>query len=164
MPPRVPDLAETRVSRAAQSRPTFVAALAVAALLAASLLFTSVPPVLGTSVAYTEHPPIVIDGDSDFLVPGNGVVGGNGSPSDPFVIAAWDINASASNGITIRNTTAYFAIRDSLVHGAGGYFFSYSSGIAFTNVTHGRVENTTVTETYAGLWMDKSFDIELSGS
>lgn len=156
-------LAETRVTRAAQSRPTFVALLAVAALLAMSLLFTSVPPVLGTLVAYTEHPPIVIDGDSDFLVPGNGVVGGNGTPSDPFVIAGWDINASASNGITIRNTTAYFAIRDLLVHGAG-YYFSYASGIAFTNVAHGRVETTTVTGTYAGLWMDKSSDIELSGS
>src|SRR6266699_4457873 len=37
------------------------------------------------------HAPIVINGNSDFN-PNNGVTGGSGTASDPYVISDWDIN------------------------------------------------------------------------
>src|SRR5256885_3318034 len=54
---------------------------------------------------------IFIDGNGNFT-PASGVVGGSGTPSDPFVIAGWTILAPSGPGIQIRNTNAYFVIRD----------------------------------------------------
>src|SRR2546427_11220836 len=54
---------------------------------------------------------IFIDGNGNFT-PTSGVVGGSRTPSDPFVIAGWAILASSGPGIQIRNTNAYFVIRD----------------------------------------------------
>src|SRR2546425_9976290 len=54
---------------------------------------------------------IFIDGNGNFT-PASGVVGGSGTPTDPLVIAGWTILASSGPGIQIRNTNAYFVIRD----------------------------------------------------
>src|SRR2546426_10672179 len=40
------------------------------------------------------HPPISIEGDAGFT-PANGVTGGTGTPSDPYIIEGWEINAFA---------------------------------------------------------------------
>ena len=131
-------------------------------LLAVAFVVGPSPGVRGASVGYLPHAPIVIEGDGGFEDPANGVVGGNGTALDPYVIEGWDIDASATDGISIRNTTATFVIRGSLIHGAGYNF--YYDGVRFTNVLHGSVENTTLTRTYAGLGVDRSADIRLASS
>jgi parallel beta-helix repeat protein len=89
----------------------------------------------------TPHAPIFIDGNSGF-VPANGVTGGSGTASDPYIIEGWDINAATANGIEIRNTRAYFTIRDVTVHdGTPNNYW----GIRLQNVTHGIVTNVTST-------------------
>jgi parallel beta-helix repeat protein len=86
------------------------------------------------------HPrsPILIDGDLEF-VPANGVTNGSGTASDPYIIEGWDINAATAHGIEIRNTTAFFVIRDILVHDGKPYGYS---GIRFQNVSNGVIWNT----------------------
>jgi parallel beta-helix repeat protein len=86
------------------------------------------------------HPrlPILIDGDLEF-VPANGVTSGSGTASDPYIIEGWDINAATAHGIEIRNTTAFFVIRDMLVHDGKPYGYS---GIRFQNVSNGVILNT----------------------
>src|SRR5256886_17210830 len=54
---------------------------------------------------------IFIDGNGNFT-PASGVVGGAGTPSGPFVIAGWAILAPSGPGVQIRDTNAYFVIRD----------------------------------------------------
>src|SRR2546430_12756726 len=54
---------------------------------------------------------IFIDGNGNFT-PASGVVGGAGTPTDPFVIAGWTILASSGPGVQILHTNAYFVIPD----------------------------------------------------
>lgn len=68
---------------------------------------------------YMPHHPIYINGNDDFT-PENGVVGGNGTKENPYIIEGWEINASGEwHGITIKNTTAYAVIRKCYIHHAG---------------------------------------------
>ena len=60
---------------------------------------------------YTPRPPIYINGNENFTEE-NGVVGGNGTKENPYIIEGWEINASITDGIRIENTTAYFVIRN----------------------------------------------------
>ena len=62
----------------------------------------------------TAHPPILIEGNANFTA-ANGVVAGSGTPSDPYLIAGWLIDASTANAVEIRDTTAPFVIRDIVV-------------------------------------------------
>src|SRR3989441_4203159 len=90
------------------------------------------------------HPPISIEGDAGFT-PANGVTGGTGTPSDPYIIEGWEINAFAGIGIEIDNTSAAFVVRSvSLTAGNGTGNASTPFPVAkFTNVTNGRIENAT---------------------
>ncbi len=100
-------------------------------------------PVLGL----TPHAPIYIFTDAGF--PGNsGVTGGNGTAGNPYIIAGWDINASAANGIHLVSTTAYFVIRNTSIHSGG---LTYS-GIYLSNAVHGRIENVTLTSNDYGVY------------
>ena len=97
---------------------------------------------VGSEVSlYTPHAPIFIDGESQF-VPANGVTGGSGSVSDPYVIEGWDIDATTANGIEIRNTTACFVIRNVMVH--DGQPNNYQA-ISLQNVSRGIVTNVAST-------------------
>ena len=62
------------------------------------------------------HARILIDGNSQFT-PGNGVVSGSGSAADPYIIANWEIDASAGDGIKVANTDAHFVIRNCAISG-----------------------------------------------
>ncbi len=84
--------------------------------------------------------PILIVGDAGFT-PANGVTGGSGTPSDPYVIAGWDIDTSTGHLLEVRNTRASLAIRDVYVHGG-------SEGIYLVNVSN--VELTRVVSSLNG--------------
>ncbi|MEM3040044.1 MAG: hypothetical protein QXO54_04490, partial [Candidatus Methanomethylicaceae archaeon] len=77
--------------------------------------------------------PITIVGNDQFT-PENGVVSGSGTPSDPYIIENWTIDAQNGNGISIFHTDAYFIIRNCTI-------FNGVYGIYMLNVTNGRIEN-----------------------
>src|SRR6266581_4238130 len=94
------------------------------------------------------HTPIVVDGNGGFTEQ-NGVMTGNGTASNPYVIEGWTI-FSPPPGIAIRNTDSYFVIRS----------VRSPSGISMANVSNGRVENSQV---YSGISLDNSRNIIISG-
>jgi len=72
--------------------------------------------------------PIWINGDHEFTAE-NGVVGGTGTPSDPFIISGLKIDAGPCDyGIRVERTSSYFEIRDIEVSGAAkaGIYLSYT--------------------------------------
>ncbi len=97
--------------------------------------------------AYTPHPPVVIDGDASFT-PENGVTGGTGTPSDPYIIEGWEIDAmGSSHGIAISSTTSHFLMRDLLVQSAGPFY----SAIWLSQVSNGVIENVSVSTSRFGI-------------
>ena len=94
----------------------------------------------GIVSAYTPHTPILIVGNAGFTA-GNGVTGGSGTPSDPYIIEGWEIGASSLTGIAIWNTDAQFIIRDVYVHSGGSRWDGISINYAF----NGAVTNATIT-------------------
>src|SRR6266702_94864 len=91
------------------------------------------------------HAPIVINGNSDFNS-GNGVTGGSGTASDPYVIEGWNITSSGTTGISITDTDAYFVIRSVYVIDTqpccGGA--ASDPGVNMTNVTNGVLRDSII--------------------
>jgi len=86
----------------------------------------------------TAHEPIYINGNAGFTSE-NGVVSGSGTESDPWIIEGWEINTSRDDAIRIRDTDAYFVVRDCEVHGGGETWF----GVQLSGTGHGIVNNVT---------------------
>jgi len=81
--------------------------------------------------------PILIEGNSNFT-PANGVVSGSGAAGDPFIIEGWDIDASSADGIKVRNTSAFFTIRNCIIRNAKDRL---GNGVHLENVMNGKIEN-----------------------
>ena len=104
--------------------------------------------------AYTTHAPILIASDADFT-PANGVVGGTGTPGDPFVIAGWEIDTSTANAIDVRNTRANFVLRNiSAVKSDPGAPSNYAVYLA--NVTDAQAEYVNTADGVAGITVRNS--------
>ncbi len=132
---------------------------ATTALLALTSLTALVSvPTFGSSS--TPHGPIVIDGDAAFM-PTNGVTRGSGSPTDPFVIEGWEIDASSATGIAVRNTRASLVIRDIRVQGAGTFG---NDGVRLENVANGRIQNVSITNVYRGIFAARSTNVTIDRS
>ncbi len=100
------------------------------------------------------HAPILIEGNAGFTAT-NGVVSGSGTVNKPYVIGPWDIDATASPGVWVRNTTAYFVLQDVNVTGTLPYGFpSAFDSVVFTNVVHGSAMRINVTGTSRGVVLD----------
>ncbi len=111
------------------------------------------------SAAFEPHAPIRIDGNGAFTQP-NGVTGGSGTASDPYIVQGWDIDTDASAnglGIGITNTTAFLVLRDIRIHSVSGS----GSGIALYNVTNSRIVHMTVSKSYYGIVAQRSSHIEV---
>ena len=100
---------------------------------------------------YTPHPPIIIEGNYDFT-PENGVVAGNGTKDNPYIIEGWKINAKNATGIKIVNTDAYFIIRNCYIY--DGIF--RHDGIIFENVENGVIENVCIINNNNGMFFNYS--------
>lgn len=130
------------------------------------LLAWAIPTAIHKSTAVlTSHAPILIKGDSNFTST-NGVTGGNGSLSNPYLISGWDINLAQGGqyidcagdlcifvcsspyctGIQVENTRAYFAIQNVSIH--SGYLLSLD--VSFSNVTNGALESSSLAG-YSGM-------------
>ena len=129
--------------------------LAIAMILASTFSIISPP-----ARAYTSRDPIVISGNADFTA-ANGVTGGTGTASDPYVISGWSIYADASVssgiGIEIRNTTAFFIIRSVDVGGNG-------FGAVLSRVVNGRMESSSIGAACLGVGIKDSINVTLSGN
>jgi parallel beta-helix repeat protein len=109
--------------------------------------------------AYTPHAPILINGNGDFTV-ANGITGGSGTPSDPYVIEGWEIDASTANGIEVRDTDAVFVIRNGRVHSGG----LLNVGVLLVNVADGALENVSSDGNWYGIYVASSTRIFITGS
>jgi len=107
-------------------------------------------PDVSARISYTVHSPISINGNAQFNhtnFPNNGVVSGNGTVSNPYIIEDWDINSTGTLfAIYIFNTTAHFKIMNCYLHNAD------SAGIRLTRVSNGSViNNDCINNKYDGI-------------
>ena len=117
--------------------------------------------------AYQPHSPITIIGNKDFTS-ANGVTGGTGTPSDPYIIQGWDINASGigccnaygNAGIDIQQTNASFIVRNVYVHQG----LPVDEGISLRLVSNGLVENTVTSKDYFGIVVASSANVTVTGN
>src|SRR3972149_4170780 len=89
-----------------------------ALLLAGALAAVSLAALVGipgAASAYVPRAPILIVGDAGFT-PDNGVTGGSGTPTDPYMIESLYIDAASFYGVVILFTTARFVVRNVRVH------------------------------------------------
>src|SRR3989442_4251978 len=107
----------------------------------AVLIVLSSPSIASTPVMpaiLSPHAPIVIDGDDNFTST-NGVTGGRGGATDVYVIDVWLIDATSSNGITIRQTGADLVIRNLTIEANSlyywGIYFDFASNVTVQNVS-----------------------------
>jgi parallel beta-helix repeat protein len=100
----------------------------------------------------TNHDTLFIDGNNMFAnnASNEGWIG-NGTYSNPYIIENYDINATLSHGIEIRNTNLYFIIKNvTVINGRSNYNY----GFYLANVTNGKLINNTADNHLAGflLW------------
>jgi parallel beta-helix repeat protein len=98
------------------------------------------------------HGTILINGDSQFTS-ANGVIGGNGSIDNPYLIENWTIDATNNHGIHIENTDAYFTIRNCYVYN-GTNQSSYNNGIYLKNSNNGTIMNNNLSKISTGIYLD----------
>jgi len=105
---------------------------------------------LGRGSSLTSHGPISIVGNAGFnniTYPNNGVTGGNGSATNPYIIKGWDIAApTTEDGIHVEQTNASLIIRHVNIYGQGG-----SNGIFLYHVTNVLVNDTTISSLNDGI-------------
>ena len=87
------------------------------------------------SLNYVDSEAIIISGDSDFVDLG---FSGNGSESNPYVIENLNIRTESYRGISVRDTTSHFIIKDC-------YIDAYAIGIQIESVAAGtaNIQNNT---------------------
>lgn len=126
--------------------------ITIAVLLAATIYgatYTGNSPIQPPLIA---HAPIRISGNEGFTKE-NGVVGGLGTQTDPYVIEGWEIDATGSDyGIFIENSDAYFIIRNCLIFRAQWY------GIRLDNVKNGKIENCQMVNNKYGIHLQGSLN------
>jgi hypothetical protein len=113
----------------------------LASLMVVSSLFLFTPQLkASTRVA---HSPILIGGNSDFTA-SNGVTGGTGTFSDPYIISGWSINASVAGAVCIHivNTSAYFIIKNVQVE--CGWFDTTSAAVKLQSVSNGQILSSSI--------------------
>jgi parallel beta-helix repeat protein len=138
-------------------------ALLVALLLVSAFLMglpRHEPKSLSASVStYTAHDPIIIVGDAGFNST-NGVVRGDGTQNNPYVIEGWEINASTAGwgGVIIQGANAYFVINDLWIHSGG----PLTDGINIFGCRHAVLSGNTIERNGGGIFAYQCYDIVIS--
>ncbi len=110
---------------------------------------------------YKERGRIRINNNSEFTWE-NGVIGGNGTEDDPFIIEGLYINArQGGDALYIGNTTRYFVVRDSKLFNASstGISYHYGAGTAIYNATNASIMNGETHDNLHGIYIDGSNDM-----
>jgi len=95
---------------------------------------------------YTQHVPVLIDEDADFVTQG---WPGSGTDADPYIISGLNITYNLGTSlISISNTDLYFSIQDCLLNDTG----SVPPVVWLENVTHGTLEFLTIASYYSGIY------------
>ncbi|MEM3397270.1 MAG: NosD domain-containing protein [Thermoplasmata archaeon] len=108
-------------------------------------------------VVYLPHSPILITSNQEFIQE-NGVVGGNGTVEDPYVIENWEIVTHNETAITVISTNVHFVIRNCLIKSNSGY------GIFFGSIRNGTVMNTTLETEEMGIYVRSSSRFRISNN
>jgi len=130
------------------------------------------PVTVGHALTRMPHAGIYITSNGGFNQI-NGVVSGNGTVSNPFVIEGWEITTDP--GISIRYTSAFFMIRNVYLNGLGVDLFyvnngelsndtiSNSSGLTIESSNSDVIANSTITAaTGEGLHVIDSKNISIT--
>ena len=119
--------------------------------------FLPIAAVSGDSRA-TAHASITISGDAAFIT-ANGVTGGTGTSTDPYIISGWEFSSTAlANGISVASTTKYFKITNCVFGGTN----TIGIGIALQNVGNATIESNTFTSLATGLALQTITDSQIS--
>ena len=102
-------------------------------------------------IAVTPHDPILIVGNGDFEI-SDAVRGGSGTPSDPYIISDWSIDATDMNGIYIIGTDVNFIIRNVTINAT----LPNNDAILLEGVTDAQIRNVTLTDCARGIAMTTS--------
>ena len=94
------------------------------------------------------HDPISILSDDD-LVAENGVLSGDGTIDDPYLIAGWTIDAQAGVGIRVHATSAHVLIRDCHIIGDR----QRGTGILVREVSRVRVVDCSLSDLGSGIFV-----------
>lgn len=106
---------------------------------------------------HTNHVPFKINSTADFAVQG---WPGSGTELDPYLISALNITADIGEAcISIMYTDAYFVIRDCFINQGSDEYAIYMG-----NVTHGRIEYTTILSNALGIFNLYSDNLMISHS
>ncbi|MBS7637010.1 right-handed parallel beta-helix repeat-containing protein [Candidatus Bathyarchaeota archaeon] len=102
--------------------------------------------------------PIHISSNADFTA-ANGVTGGSGTPTDPYIIEGWEITEDygVDYGIWLENTDAYVVIRNCLI-------IPPYTGIRLEHVANVLIENITINGGHQGLYVYDSVNVVVSKS
>lgn len=109
-------------------------------------------------MAQTARSPIKIEGDPQFTL-ANGVVAGDGSISNPYIIENWSINASSDQGIFIRNTTKHVVIRNCYIYDG---LLNNHDGIFLSNLTNASVTDSQLKNHYRGIYIYYSSTVSVT--
>lgn len=115
---------------------------------------------VAASAVYTTHAPIHMNDVSEFTL-GNGVVSGNGTAANPYVIEGWEIDASEGDGVVVTDIAIHFVIRNCHIHDG---FLAMNHGIVLTNCTNCLVENNSCENNRCGILVALCSGITIAGN
>ncbi|MFW9993793.1 MAG: nitrous oxide reductase family maturation protein NosD [Candidatus Odinarchaeota archaeon] len=137
-------------------------------IIAVLVLFTLFPPIHGFSSeqgievqakqSNIQNSLIVITHNDNFSIY---AIDGDGSHSDPYIIANTAITSTGPPGINISNTDAYFRIENITISGSTD---PNTAGIWLENVSNGYIFNVTVTDSLRGFWLEDADNNTLAGN
>ncbi len=113
---------------------------------------------------YTTHDPIIIEDNSDFTA-GNGISGGDGTETNPYLISGYEIDAKGGDyGISVYNTSSHFIIESCYIYNTTPFGWYAAAGINFYNMSNGSVVNTVVADSEYGILAQESSNIVVRNS
>jgi nitrous oxidase accessory protein NosD len=123
------------------------------AILLSSTLYGFIILAANDANAYSIRAPIRIAGDWDFTSE-NGVSSGTGTVEDPFIIEGFEISNESGTGIEILGTSAFFVIRDCLVHNS-------SYGIQLNGLSNGTIDTCNLFDNTFSVFVTDSTNVSV---
>ena len=119
------------------------------------------PPTVPTAKADLSNPSVLKDHgvvniqDNAGFVALNGVVAGKGTPTNPYIIENWTFSSNVSMIFQIKNTDAYYIVRNCLFIGASKHN-NPGVGIWLTGTSNGLYINNRFDTNWLGLIMENT--------